>query len=108
MVSSGAALHAYTAWGAYGSSKAALNSLAQHLAVEEPAIATIAVSPGRCDTGMQQELRDLGKGSMKEEDYAKFVDAYHDGDLNKPEWPAQTIAKLVIEAPPELSGKYLR
>jgi len=107
-VSSGAALKGYTAWGAYGGSKAALNSLAQHLAVEEPLIATIAISPGRVDTEMQAELREKGAGVMSETDYAGFKTAFDEGTLTKPEWPAAVIARLSLGTKPELSGKYFR
>lgn len=105
-VSSGAALKGYTAWGAYGGSKAALNSLAQHLAVEEPKIAAIAISPGRVDSDMQKELREKGAGVMSETDYAGFKTAFDEGTLNKPEWPAAVIARLALGTKPELSGKY--
>jgi NAD(P)-dependent dehydrogenase (short-subunit alcohol dehydrogenase family) len=106
--SSGAALGGYVSWCAYGSSKAAMNSLARHLAVEEPSIATIAVGPGRVDTDMQKDLRDAGKGVMADADYATFVKDFDEGQLNRPELPAQVIADLSIAAPLELSGKYLK
>lgn len=106
--SSGAAVGAYTAWGAYGSSKAALNSLTQHLAVEEPDIASVAIGPGRVNTDMQKELREQGSSSMAPKEYASFVEAFEAGTLNKPEWPAQVMGKLVLEAKPELRGKYFK
>lgn len=107
--SSGASVHAYTSWGAYGSSKAALNSLAQHIAVEEPAIVTVSVGPGRVDTDMQKEVRELGApGSvMTAEDHANFVSVFEQGKLNKPEWPGHVIAKLSLDATPDVNGKYL-
>lgn len=106
--SSGAALHAYSSWGAYGSSKAALNSLAQHIAIEELDIATVAVGPGRVDTDMQREIREQGAPGtgMTANDHASFVSAFEGGKLNKPEWPGQVIAKLSATAKLELSGKY--
>jgi len=107
-VSSGAATNAYTSWGAYGSSKAALNSLARHVAVEEPDIAAVAISPGRVDTDMQKELREKGGAVMAEKDYEGFASAFEEGKLNRPEWPAAVIAKLTIATKPELSGKYFR
>ncbi|CCC08821.1 unnamed protein product [Sordaria macrospora k-hell] len=106
-VSSGAAIKAYAAWGAYGSSKAALNSICRHVAVEEPDITAVAVSPGRVDTDMQRELREKGQGVMSDNDYAGFVSAFEEGQLNKPEWPAQVIAKLSLDAKSDLSGKYV-
>ncbi|KAK3500889.1 NAD(P)-binding protein [Neurospora crassa] len=103
-VSSGAAIKAYAAWGAYGSSKAALNSICRHVAVEEPNITAVAVSPGRVDTDMQKELREKGQGVMSDKEYADFVSAFEEGQLNKPEWPAQVIAKLSLDAKSDLSG----
>ena len=107
-MSSGAATNAYTSWGAYGSSKAALNSLARHVAVEEPNISAVAISPGRVDTDMQKELRDKGGVVMAEKDYAGFVSAFEGGTLNKPEWPATVIANLAVGMDPKLSGQYFR
>lgn len=107
-VSSGAATNAYTSWGAYGSSKAALNSLARHVAVEEPNISAVAISPGRVDTDMQREVRDKGGPAMAEKDYTGFVSAYEGGTLNKPEWPAAVIANLAVGMDPKLSGQYFR
>lgn len=105
--SSGAALKGYSGWGAYGSSKAALHSLVQHIAVEESIVA-ISVSPGRVDTDMQKELREKGGSAMTKRDYDSFVSAFDEGKLNKPEWPGEVIARLSLEAKPELSGKYLQ
>ena len=108
--SSGAAVGAYSAWGAYGSSKAALNSLAQHVAVEEPKICSIAIGPGRVETEMQREIRENGAPgiSMSTEDHATFVTDYQEGRLVKPELPAQVIARLVLEVKPEFAGKYFK
>lgn len=103
--SSGAALHGYAAWGPYGSSKAAMNSLAQHIAVEEPLIATVAVGPGRVDTDMQKEIRETGQ-AMDGTQHADFVSVHEKGKLNKPEWPGDVIAKLAVEAKTELHGEY--
>ncbi|KAL9625701.1 MAG: hypothetical protein Q9160_000020 [Pyrenula sp. 1 TL-2023] len=49
LVSSGAAVRGVEYWGAYGSSKAAMNHLAQTLQVEEPDITTVAIRPGTDD-----------------------------------------------------------
>ncbi|KAK4189222.1 putative oxidoreductase [Podospora australis] len=105
--SSGAATGAYAAWGAYGSSKAAMNSLAKHIGVEEPDITSVAISPGRVDTDMQKELREKGQ-EMNQQEYATFQQAFVDGTLIKPEQAGRIIAKLAVEANHELSGKYFR
>ncbi|AEO65068.1 uncharacterized protein THITE_2111657 [Thermothielavioides terrestris NRRL 8126] len=107
-VSSGAATSAYTSWGAYGSSKAALNSLARHVAVEEPDITAVAISPGRVDTDMQKELREKGGAAMSKEDYETFKSDFEEGRLIKPEQAGGIIAKLAVDAKPGLSGKYFK
>ncbi len=53
-ISSDAAVEAYHGWGAYGSSKAALDQLTAVLAVEEPDLAVYAVDPGDMRTEMHQ------------------------------------------------------
>jgi NAD(P)-dependent dehydrogenase (short-subunit alcohol dehydrogenase family) len=53
-VSSDAAVEAYPGWGAYGSSKAALDQLTAVLAAEEPELAVYAVDPGDMRTEMHQ------------------------------------------------------
>ena len=53
-VSSDAAVEAYPGWGAYGSSKAALDQLSAVLAAEEPELAVYAVDPGDMRTEMHQ------------------------------------------------------
>lgn len=53
-VSSDAAVEAYAGWGAYGSSKAALDQLTAVLAAEEPGLAVYAVDPGDMRTEMHQ------------------------------------------------------
>ncbi|KAG6367172.1 hypothetical protein INS49_001356 [Diaporthe citri] len=108
VTSSGAATKGYKAWGPYGSSKAALHSLVQHLAVEEKDIVSVSLSPGRTDTGMQKLLREQGKGFMDDKDHASFVSAFEEGKLNPPEGPGNVIAKLALDGTLDLSGKFLQ
>lgn len=107
-VSSGAAAKAYTAWGAYGSSKAALESISAHLAVEEPDITSIAVSPGRVDTDMQRVIREDGRDVMDAKDHSGFSSAFEQGQLLKPEQPGHVMAKFILNPDHSLSGKSLR
>ncbi|KAI0019102.1 short-chain dehydrogenase [Xylariomycetidae sp. FL0641] len=107
-VSSGAANGAYAGWGCYGTSKAAMNHLNAHLAVEEPSITSVAVSPGKVDTAMQKQIRDEGKTGMAADVHASFVDEHASGRLLRPEQPGNVIAKLVVGATGELSGKHYR
>ncbi len=53
-ISSDAAVEAYEGWGAYGSSKAALDQLSAVLSVEEPGLAVYSVDPGDMRTEMHQ------------------------------------------------------
>jgi NAD(P)-dependent dehydrogenase (short-subunit alcohol dehydrogenase family) len=53
-VSSDAAVEPYEGWGAYGSSKAALDQLTAVLAAEEPGLAVYSVDPGDMRTQMHQ------------------------------------------------------
>ncbi|EHA46170.1 short-chain dehydrogenase [Pyricularia oryzae 70-15] len=89
----------------FTSSGAALK-VTLHGALEEPDVVSVSVGPGRVDTDMQKLIRETGKGVMADKDYAGFQTAFEEGRLNKPEWPAQVMAQLVLEAKPELSGKY--
>ena len=106
--SSGAAIKAYTGWGAYGATKAAMNHLALTLGVEEPDVTTIAVRPGVVDTDMQRDIREVHSASMQEKDVARFIQEHKEGTLLRPEQPGHVIAKLALDGPRELSGKFLR
>jgi NAD(P)-dependent dehydrogenase (short-subunit alcohol dehydrogenase family) len=107
LTSSGAATGVYSTWGAYGSSKAALNHLAATLAVEEPDITSISIRPGVVDTEMQVEVR--GHNSvMDSKDAEKFKCLHEDGNLLRPYQPGNVIGRLVLDGGNELSGKFLR
>ena len=106
-VSSGAASRGTNLWGAYGSSKAAMNLLAQTLKEEEPDITTIAIRPGRVDTEMQRELREDYHDRMSKEDIEFTVKIHRNGELLRPEQPGHVVAKLALGAPRELSGQFI-
>ncbi|KAL2062227.1 hypothetical protein VTL71DRAFT_6493 [Oculimacula yallundae] len=106
MTSSGASSSTYKTWGAYGSSKAAMNHLAGTLANEEPLITTVSVRPGVVDTDMQIEVRSHNK-VMDSTDAAKFKSLHEEGKLLKPEQPGNVMARLAVGAQKELSGKFL-
>jgi NAD(P)-dependent dehydrogenase (short-subunit alcohol dehydrogenase family) len=105
--SSGAATSAYPTWGAYGSAKAALNHLAMTLANEEKDVTTLSIRPGVVDTEMQREIREKHNGVMEGKDAARFKELKETGGLLRPEQPGHVMAKLVLDAPRELSGKFL-
>ncbi|XMA19095.1 hypothetical protein WAI453_011886 [Rhynchosporium graminicola] len=106
MTSSGAAASTYKTWGAYGSSKAAMNHLGGTLANEEPLITTVSVRPGVVDTEMQIEVRSHDT-VMDSKDAAKFKSLHEEGKLLKPEQPGNVMARLAIGAEKHLSGKFL-
>jgi NAD(P)-dependent dehydrogenase (short-subunit alcohol dehydrogenase family) len=87
-VSSDAAVEAYAGWGAYGSSKAALDQLAAVLAAEEPALRVYAFDPGDMRTDMHQR-------AFPGEDIS---------DRPEPETVVPALRRLVDEDLP--SGRY--
>lgn len=105
--SSGASVSAYRGWGLYGSTKAAMNHLALSLGEEEPDVTSVSIRPGMVDTDMQRALREDHKTSLEPQVYAKFATVHKDGKLLKPEQPGHVMAKLVLDAPRELTGKFL-
>ncbi|KAK2783169.1 hypothetical protein FQN52_000383 [Onygenales sp. PD_12] len=105
--SSGAATGATTGWGLYGSTKAAMNHLNMTVACEEPEITSIAIRPGMVDTQMQEELRAEHIDVLGPVYGERFLNAHREGKLLRPEQPGHVIAKLVVDGPRELSGKFL-
>eukprot|EP01117_Protostelium_nocturnum_P002592 TRINITY_DN1334_c0_g1_i1.p1 TRINITY_DN1334_c0_g1~~TRINITY_DN1334_c0_g1_i1.p1 ORF type:complete len:261 (-),score=87.88 TRINITY_DN1334_c0_g1_i1:58-840(-) len=107
-VSSGAATKSYQSWGAYGATKAALNHVAQTLAVEEPLLTSIALRPGVVKTEMQSVIRSKGEeGGMNKEDHKVFIKLHEDGKLLEPEVPGYVMASLVIRGEKDLSGSFV-
>ncbi|RAL04475.1 SDR family oxidoreductase [Aspergillus ibericus CBS 121593] len=104
--SSGAAVTAYRGWALYGATKAAMNHLALSLGEEEPEVTTISIRPGMVDTEMQRELREVHATNLEPQMHAKFTTVHKEGKLLKPEQPGHVMAKLVLDAPNELSGKF--
>lgn len=88
-VSSDAGAEAYPTWGAYGSSKAALDHLSAVLAVERPDLLVYAVDPGDMRTEMHQ-------AAFPGDDIS---------DRPLPETSAAAIVALVSSGRP--SGRYL-
>ncbi|KAL4937910.1 hypothetical protein BDV06DRAFT_202058 [Aspergillus oleicola] len=105
--SSGAAVSAYRGWGLYGSTKAAMNHLALSLGEEEPDVTSVSIRPGMVDTEMQRELREDHASTLEPQVHAKFTGVHREGKLLRPEQPGHVMAKLVLDAPKELSGKFL-
>ena len=87
-VSSDAAVEAYTGWGGYGASKAALDQLTNVLAAEREEVRVYAVDPGDMNTQMQQ-------------------DAYPGEDVSDRPSPEESVPGLLTLIEGELpSGRY--
>lgn len=104
-ISSGTVSLTFAAWGAYSSSKCALNSLSAHISLEEPDVTSVTIEPGRVDTDLQADIRAAGKDAMDQAVYENFIDVHKTGELLKPEQPAKVIANFVSNPAKELSGK---
>ena len=85
-----------------------MNHLALTLNVEEPLITSVAIRPGVVDTAMQQAIREKHSEKMDKKDREKFHGLHAQGGLLRPEQPGHVMAKLVLEAPRSLGGKFLR
>ncbi|KAK6530950.1 hypothetical protein TWF281_007780 [Arthrobotrys megalospora] len=107
LVSSGASSLYFTGWGAYGSSKAALNHLNSTLALEEPTVTTVAIAPGIVDTDMQAALRGVHGKVMSSGENSFFHSVKESGGLVKPEDVGAVLANLALQVEKSLSGKYL-
>ncbi|KAI9222145.1 short-chain dehydrogenase [Blastocladiella britannica] len=106
LVSSGAASKAYHGWAAYSATKAALNMLAESLAVEEPGVVTVALRPGVLDTDMQAQIRALDPAKMPGS-HAWFVQTHSEGKLVDPMVSAHVAAALAVRVTADLSGKFI-
>ena len=85
-----------------------LNHLAKTLAKEEPGITTLSIRPGVVATKMQETLASTHFAKMEENDTERFKKMRKEGKMLKPEQPGNVMAKLVLNASPELSGEFLK
>ncbi|KAJ5774874.1 hypothetical protein N7457_009770 [Penicillium paradoxum] len=104
--SSGAAVNAYRGWALYAATKAAMNNFAMSLGAEEPDVTSVSIRPGMVDTEMQRALREDHATALDAEMHSKFTGVHKDGKLLKPEQPGHVMAKLVLDAPKEISGRF--
>ncbi|EJD42129.1 NAD(P)-binding protein [Auricularia subglabra TFB-10046 SS5] len=103
-VSSAASENSLPGAGAYGASKAALNSLNRTVAAEHPNLTCVSLHPGVVRTEMHLGFMDQAKDFLRE---AKLDGVFVESVL-EPDVPGRIIANLALHAPKELSGKYLR
>lgn len=85
-----------------------MNVYLKCLAREEPEIVCMSVRPGIVDTAIVQSLfSDPHRAEVMAPDQYKFMLLQKEqGKLLKPDLPAETFAKLVLEAPKSLSGQF--
>lgn len=85
-----------------------MNMYLKCLAREEPEIVSMAVKPGIVDTEIVQGLYSDPKcAETMDPEQFKFMKLQRDnGKLLKPQLPAEVMAKLILEAPKSLSGKF--
>lgn len=106
-VSSGAASKDIPGWGAYCTSKAALNRFTTVLAAEvaHTDIVVTAMNPGTTDTQMQADIRQTTAHQFPQGD--RFRQLYEAGLLHRPEEPAQLILWLASEFGKDQNGAIL-
>jgi NAD(P)-dependent dehydrogenase (short-subunit alcohol dehydrogenase family) len=93
-VTSDAAAEAYEGWGAYGSSKAALEHTGRVLAVEHPEVRVLLVDPGDLRTEMHQDAfpgEDISDRPLPESAVPGFL-ALIEGDQPSGRYSAQALA----------------
>lgn len=99
-VTSDAAVSAYTGWGGYGSSKAALEQLSAVLAAENPSVRVYWVDPGDLRTDMHQAAfpdEDISDRPLPEVRVPAFITLL-DGDLPSGRYIAATLGPAAVAA----------
>lgn len=84
-----------------------MNNFAMSLGSEEPDVTSVSIRPGMVNTEMQRALREDHAMTLDSEMHSKFTTVHKDGKLLQPEQPGHVMAKLVLDAPKDLSGRFL-
>ena len=82
--------------------------LGEVLEKEEESLIVVSVRPGVVDTQMQVNLRTSHFAKMDAQSVKKFTTMLEQGSMLKPEQPGNVIARLALDAPEELSGKFVQ
>lgn len=107
-VSSDASDTYFSNWGAYGSSKAALNHFAMTVAQEAEHVKCLAVAPGIVDTSMQVNIRENVGNNMSQQHHEMFKSLHKDNKLLNSDIPANVYAQLALKGVPEdINGTYI-
>lgn len=94
-ITSDAGVEAYSGWGGYGSSKAALEHLSHILAEENPSLRVYWVDPGDMRTQMQQEAfpdEDISDRPLPEESVVPGLMALIEGELASGRYQVRELA----------------
>ncbi|KAH6668435.1 hypothetical protein B0J14DRAFT_675170 [Halenospora varia] len=104
MTSSAVSLFPYKEHIPYGCAKATMNYLCSVLAVDEPYISTMCITPGIVETGMQKQIRDeCGKIGQ---DQLEHLQKHQNGKNLNPDQPAKTYVALTLGTfPQNCNGK---
>jgi len=96
LVSSGAAVHVYPGWSAYGAGKAAVDQWVRTVGAEQEArggrVRVVSVAPGVVDTAMQEAIRETDPARFPGRD--RFVRLRAGGALRRPEDVAAELWSL--------------
>ena len=82
--------------------------LGETLSKEEKKLTVISVRPGVVDTQMQTDLRSKHFPKMLPGNVEKFATMHKEGTMLKPEQPGNVMARLALNAPKTLSGKFVQ
>ena len=93
-VSSGAARSIYEGWSIYSATKAAVEHFTEIVAVEEPDLVCLALSPGVIETDMQIKMRRIDQTAFPA--VAKFRQIRAEGSANSASWVADHLTGLFI------------
>lgn len=92
-------------FGAYSTSKAALNHLTQMIALENEQVLCLAVGPGAIDTAMQQTIQ---HDTLERDDIiGQFFKRRPPRTLPSPDDSARAIATLALHADFNLQGQFM-
>lgn len=101
-ITTGAATRPIKEMGLYCSSKSALDMLTKIIAIENPHIKVIGVSPGMIETDMQKTLRNNGS----EDNRSLYLEAKNNGNVRSSDFVANRLLSFILSRNYE-SGKII-
>jgi NAD(P)-dependent dehydrogenase (short-subunit alcohol dehydrogenase family) len=95
-VSSGAAVSVSPGWSAYGASKAGLDHMTRHAALDlqGTGVRVYSLHPGMVETKMQETLRAATPDRLPPDRRQYFIEQKEAGNVQPPEMPARTMVWL--------------